>query len=260
VTSPFLKKVSIKRWYEGLAQASAGERDFTFMNYGYVGDAPIELAPEDEQHRFAAQLYHQLVDQAPITGLDALEVGCGRGGGASFVMRTFRPRSLTAIDLSESVIDFCDRTHDVPGLRFEVGDAERLTFDDETFDVVFNVESSHGYGAMTRFVEGVTRVLRPGGKFLFTDMRPPDELRALRECLTEHGLSIVSERDITPNVVAALVDGTETDYRLRLGQKFVTEPFRAEYETFVGKKGTANHSRLADGGLTYLSMLLEKPC
>lgn len=261
MTSPLIKKAAIKQWYEGLAQASAGVSDFTFMNYGFVDPKmpPIVLEARDRPHRFAAHLYHHLCGEASLDGKALLEVGCGRGGGASFVMRSYAPRSMVAIDFSPAAVDFCRRVHDVPGLTFEVGDAERLSFDSASFDVVLNVESSHGYGAMRYFVSGVTNVLRRGGLFLFADMRPTGEISALRDQLTEHGLRIVRARDITANVVAALNDGRETDYRLALGEQVVDEAFRAEYELFAGKKDTANHRMLCDGSLTYLSIVLEKP-
>ena len=261
MTSPLIKKAAIKRWYEGLAQASADVSDFTFMNYGFVDPKmqPIVLEDRDQPHRFAAQLYHHLCGEASLDGKALLEVGCGRGGGASFVMRTYAPRSMMAIDISPAAVDLCRQVHDVPGLSFEVGDAERLSFDSASFDAVINVESSHGYGAMRYFISGVTNVLRSGGLFLFADLRPTGEINALRDQLTEHGLQIVRERDITTNVVAALNDGRETDYRLALGDQVVEEAFRAEYEKFAGKKNTVNHRMLCDGEMTYLSIVLEKP-
>ena len=56
--------------------------------------------------------------------------------------------------------------------RFEVGDSESIPFEDEKFDVVLNVESSHCYGDMDQFMSEVTRVLKPGGHFLWCDLRP----------------------------------------------------------------------------------------
>ena len=49
------------------------------------------------------------------------------------------------------------------GLDFVHGDAESLPFSDGSFDAVINVEASHAYPRLTRFLEEVVRVLRPGG-------------------------------------------------------------------------------------------------
>jgi ubiquinone/menaquinone biosynthesis C-methylase UbiE len=51
----------------------------------------------------------------------------------------------------------------VTGLDFVHGDAESLPFSDGSFDAVINVEASHAYPRLTRFLEEVVRVLRPGG-------------------------------------------------------------------------------------------------
>ncbi|QDU31359.1 Phthiotriol/phenolphthiotriol dimycocerosates methyltransferase [Anatilimnocola aggregata] len=56
------------------------------------------------------------------------------------------------------------------GLSFVVGDAENLPFEDDTFDAVVNVESSHCYRSDPAFLAQVRRVLRTGGHVLFADL------------------------------------------------------------------------------------------
>ena len=81
----------------------------TCMNYGYADlDNPktIELKPEDEAERYGLQLYHQAASWANLKGKDVLEVGSGRGGGASYIARYLEPNSYVGIDLSEPGIQF----------------------------------------------------------------------------------------------------------------------------------------------------------
>ena len=73
----------------------------------------------------------------------------------------------------------------MPGLAFEVGDAERMPFPDASFDAVVNVESSHCYPSMPAFLSEVRRVLRPGGHFLYADLRPRTDLPARRAELAD---------------------------------------------------------------------------
>ena len=142
----------------------------TFLNYGYVSldsrGSSLKLRPEDEQNRLKIQLYHRVVGSIDVRGKDVLEVGCGRGGGASFVMRYLGPRTVTGLDLAALAVVFCRRRHRVEGLTFTKGDAQNLPIPDESFDVVVNVESSHTYPSFERFLREVARVLRPGGHFL----------------------------------------------------------------------------------------------
>src|SRR3546814_7009494 len=105
----------------------------------------IDLLPGDEPDRYSIQLYHQTAAALDWTGLDGLEVGCGRGGGASYVARYLKPRSLVGLDIADRAIEFCRRRHAAPGLSFVSGDAQKLPFPDESFDVVLNVESSGSY-------------------------------------------------------------------------------------------------------------------
>src|SRR5205085_1835597 len=129
-----------RRWYQYLAGYQIA--DWRFMNYGFSATetepTPLELQPADEPNRYAIQLYHRVASAAPLQGLDVLEVGCGRGGGASFVHRYHRPRSMTGVDFSQKAVRFCREHHRLAGLAFVPGDAEALPLDDEAFDAVLN--------------------------------------------------------------------------------------------------------------------------
>ena len=76
------------------------------MNYGWASLDPtasaLTLRPEDEPNRYCIQLYHRVASVVDLCGSDVLEVGCGRGRGASYVMRYLwlaragQERSLTS--------------------------------------------------------------------------------------------------------------------------------------------------------------------
>ena len=148
--------------------------DLVFLNWGYEEDPPmaLPLAASDEPNRFPIQLYHRMATQADLTGKRVLEVSCGHGGGASYLMRTLRPASYTGLDLNAAGIDFCRNRHHLPDLDFVHGDAENLPFPDQSFDAVINVEVRRtSTPSFPRFLAEVARVLRPGGHFLYADSR-----------------------------------------------------------------------------------------
>ena len=143
--SPFFQKRVWKWWYQRLGKR-AQDSGWTFMNYGYKNnrDKRLELDSKDEKDRMFIQLYNYVVSQISIESLKILEIGSGRGGGASFVAKYYKPLSIIGLDYSASAVALSNRLHkNVNNLSFIRGDAENLPFEDESFDVVINVESSH---------------------------------------------------------------------------------------------------------------------
>src|SRR2546430_16151394 len=163
--SPRLGRAMVRSWYQMLVVLDR-EREISFMNYGYADIDPsakeLKLSDTENDNRFCIQLYHHVAGAVDLSGKDVVEVGSGRGGGAAYIARHLKPRSMLGIDLSEKAVDFCNQTYAVNGLSFLQGDAENLPLPNASVDVVGNLESSHCYGAMDRVLGEVWRVLRPG--------------------------------------------------------------------------------------------------
>ncbi|MFO1314707.1 MAG: class I SAM-dependent methyltransferase [Burkholderiales bacterium] len=204
---PSLRRRFAKWLYDRMA-TRLRDPGWTFMNYGVLppdGVVPA-LEPDDERNRLSIQLYHRTVSPVDLAGLSVLEVGSGRGGGASFLARYHRPAHVTGADFSAEAVELARAFHTaVPNLEFAVGDAERLPFPDASFDAVVNVESSHCYGNIEAFLSEVVRVLRPGGSFLFADLRKAEDMAVLERALdAQPGWRRIAREDITGAVVAAL--------------------------------------------------------
>lgn len=172
--------------------------DVVFFNFGYEEDPPMALPLDssDEPNRYCIQLYHQTASQVDLTGKRVLEVSCGAGGGASYIVRSLGPASYTGLDLNPASIELCKKRHQLPGLDFVQGDAQNLPFPDASFDAVVNVEASHQYPDFPRFLAEVARVLRPGGHFLYTDSRRNPVVAEWESALAEAPLRKEAERDI----------------------------------------------------------------
>jgi SAM-dependent methyltransferase len=167
----------LKAWrfvYDLLAYCYGGEILWTYMNYGYLpADGKLVTLDKDDNVSarvknsdiYSIQLYHAVVSVVECEGKNLLEVGSGRGGGASYVSRYLKPKDVTGVELSSQAVQLANRIHKgVPNLHFVQGDACNLkNLPDNSYDVVFNVESSHCYPDFKKFLSEVHRVLTPGG-------------------------------------------------------------------------------------------------
>ena len=179
--------------------------DWLFLNFCY--DDPsmgLTLAESDEQDRYSIQLYHRTATQVDLAGKKVLEVSCGHGGGASYLVRTQHPASYTGLDLNADGVAFCKKRHTLAGLDFVEGNAEDLPFPDNSFDVVLNVEASHLYPHVPRFLAEVARVLTPGGHFLYADFRRRREFAEWDAALANAPLRMVSKDVIDKQVLRGM--------------------------------------------------------
>lgn len=183
-----------------------GADEMLFINWAYEEDPPmgLPLSAADEPDRYYIQLYHTVATQVPLEGKKVLEVSCGHGGGSSYLVRSQHPASYTGLDLNPAGIRFCQKRHRLPGLDFVQGDAENLPFPDASFDVVLNVEASHHYPHFSKFLTEVARVLRPGGHFLYTDLRAQHVIPEWEAALAAAPLRKVSQRSIDDEVKRGL--------------------------------------------------------
>ena len=255
--SPWCKRTLWRRWYQYLA----GQKltDWRFMNYGFtpLNESELrELEKEDEADRYAIQLYDHVAGAVPLEGRDVLEVGSGRGGGSSFISRYHKPKHMTGVDYSAKVVSFCKENHSVDGLSFEHGDAERLPFDDESFDVVVNVESSHCYGSVPNFLKEVRRVLRSNGHFVFADLRGQNETEGLHKQLVDSQMEVLEQEDITANVLEAL--RLDSERKTAMIERLVSKRLIGTFRRFAAVEGSDVYNAFRDGAMVYLRYVLQK--
>jgi ubiquinone/menaquinone biosynthesis C-methylase UbiE len=254
----FFRRIVWKPLYNALAK-NFKIQDWHFMNYGYSPgahqSAPTLMA-KDEINRYPIQLYHFLATKTAIEGKEILEVGSGRGGGSSYIRRYLNPAKITGLDIASNAVKWANDQHTEENLMFIQGDAEKLPFPDESFDVIINVESCHAYGSVPRFLSEVKRVLRPSGVFLCTDLRAPEGMQKLKDQLSVSGMQIISEENITNNVVTAIEE--EDNIKQQRIEKHVAKWFRPTFSQFAGTKGSKIHQDLQTNTLIYHSFVLQK--
>jgi SAM-dependent methyltransferase len=128
--------------------------------------AGLDRAGYDQQalERYRLEPYiEEFARFETAAGLDVLEIGVGLG--ADHQRFAAAGARLTGIDLTDRAIDHARRRLAFFGLSSELrrGDAERLSFADASFDVVYSWGVIHHSPRTASAVAEIHRVLRPGG-------------------------------------------------------------------------------------------------
>ncbi len=185
---------------------------FVFINHGFVeldgSDDFSWVMPGDEPWRYNLNLVRHTVRGVDLEGARILDVSCGRGGACAYFTRYHAPSEVVGVDLVPGHVAFCTATHRAPNVRFLEADAQHLPFDDGSFDVVTNIESSHAYPQLELFLAEVRRVLRPGGVLCLTDNLKAGQIDARTDRLRPFG-DVRWVRNITAEVAEALLQARE---------------------------------------------------
>jgi ubiquinone/menaquinone biosynthesis C-methylase UbiE len=253
-----IRKVIWQLWYPFVTRRLQRE-EVLFLNYAFETDPPmgLPLAPVDETNRACIQLYHHVATQVELRGKNVLEISCGHGGGASYLVRTLRPSHYTGLDLNPAGIRFCQQRHRAEGLSFVQGDAEKLPYPDNTFEAVINIEASHCYPAFPRFLAEVARVLRPGGHFLYADFRFSERFAEWEKALASAALTMTASRIINAEVLRGMDRNSQRSQDLVA--RHVPKFLRSLSEDFAGVRGSRVHTALQSGTLSYRSYCFRKP-
>ena len=251
-----LKNVFYRIWYWYLSTIDKNA-EVIFMNYGYSkNNHKIKLYENDEKNRYSAQLYNLVATGIDIKGKDILEVGCGRGGGLSYINRYLSPHSATGVDLNKKAIEFCKTYYSNKGIKFLQANAQSLNFQDNIFDVVINIESSHRYSQMDIFLDEVYRVLKPGGFFLFADFRHDSEIEKLNKQFENSNLKLVKDEKITANVLEALK--LSTIERENLMHKLIPKFLHSVGKKFAAIEGSTTYNKFSTREYEYFFYILMK--
>jgi ubiquinone/menaquinone biosynthesis C-methylase UbiE len=236
-----------------------------------------DLAPADEFHSAGRHATKDLAALAILKpGTRVLDVGSGLGGPARFLAATYGC-SVTGIDLMP---EFCAVANELSRLtrfaertRFRQGNALVLPFDDGAFDCVWTIQTQMNIAEKRQFYGEITRVLRPGGQFVFQDicegngqpldfpvpwaseagqshLIPPEDLRVLLRTL---GLTEQTFRDVSAFIVGWLdANRPPAGTPPPLGMHLVLGERHAEKRANSGRA-------LRDGRVRYVQGVFLKP-
>ncbi len=229
-----------------------------FNNYGYIPSIEtlptLPLIDEDKDEKIYFQLYQKLLYQIPVNNKRILDVGCGRGGGVYLLAKYFHCQWITGLDRCHEKVLFCKNKYPFANVSFKTGDAENLPFEENEFDILMNVESSHCYGNMLQFFNEVKRVLKPGGLFLFTDIRTAKDATQLDKQIRDSGLKIKSTENISQGVIKAL--DLDSDKKSKMIQRVSPKYCHLVFRETIAVKGTRVYQSLVKGDYIYMAYVL----
>ncbi|KAJ8014799.1 hypothetical protein DPEC_G00019500 [Dallia pectoralis] len=105
------------------------------------------------------------------TGMKVLDIGCGIGGGNFYMAKTFGVEVL-GLDLSANMVDIAverARKEKLPSVHFEVADATKREFPQDSFDVVYSRDTILHIGDKLALFKRFHSWLKPGGQVLISD-------------------------------------------------------------------------------------------
>ena len=125
-----------------------------------------------------------------LSGIDGgriLDVATQAGGFVRIMKEHLKSYTeIVGIDLSEPAIEAARKATDEDGISFMVMDAEKLEFEDESFDTVSISVSLHHMADVAKVLGEMKRVLRPRGHFIAMEMHSDAETEPERTAAGLH--------------------------------------------------------------------------
>jgi tocopherol O-methyltransferase len=141
------------------------------MHHGYYGkDGTLKLDRRQAQIDLIEEVLKWSGDFTIDRPQDILDVGCGIGGSSLYLAEKFGAR-VTGITLSPVQANRAKERARAAGLQamtdFQVANALNIPFPDNSFDLVWSLESGEHMPDKVKFLQECHRVLKPGGKLIF---------------------------------------------------------------------------------------------
>ncbi len=174
----------------------------------------------------------QFVERLNIQpGMKVLDVACGSGNLA--VIAAQKGAEVTGIDIADNLIDSAIRRADAAGLniKFEVGDAEAMPYEDNSFDLVMTM-----FGAMFAprpevAASELVRVCKPGGTIVMANWTPTG--------FTGQMFKLGGKYVPPPNMPSPVLWGVPNEVATRFGESVEDLKMTPQLADFIFEYGPA---------------------
>ena len=149
--------------------------------------------------RVAEDVAGELSARRRQRGATIVDLGCGPGDLVVEIASRLKEVKIVGLDLSASMLLWAGRHATADGrVRFVIGDAAELPFNDASVDVVVSTLSMHHWEDPADAFAEIARVLRPDGVALIYDLGllayTPEEMAQIAEAAGLEPGEIVRER------------------------------------------------------------------
>ena len=121
---------------------------------------------------------HEYAQKLKSRGLQkgrVIDVGCGAGGTAIVLAKMFPDCEVVGIDLSEPLLKIAEGSNQVARLgervKFKKADVQQIPYQDNSFDVVINLNMVHLVEDPISMLNEMERILKPGGFLFIADLK-----------------------------------------------------------------------------------------
>ncbi len=175
------------------------------MHHGYYGKAG---GYRIDRRQAQIDLIEELLHWSGVTSADSIiDLGCGIGGSTLYLAEKYNAR-LFGVTLSpKQAARATERAKEANlegRVSFQVADAQNLPYENDSFDLVWSLESGEHMPDKRKFLQECYRVLKPGGKLIFVTWchRPTDSVAGELTAKEKHLLQKIYRVYCLPYVIS----------------------------------------------------------
>lgn len=218
------------------------EFDSFANDYRSIHTANVQGVSGQDSDYFSEYKIKELKDRSAVSGNAVwLDLGCGDGNTASFIMKYFPESEYHGIDVSAESIEVARERFAGADVDIQSYDGAHIPYADATFDVIFTACVLHHVMPEDRpaLIRECARVLKPGGHLIIFEHNPhnPVTMNLVNTCPFDENAVL-----LTFGICKKLLD--ENGFTVS----------KKRYTIFMPRKGFFNKLVGLEKALTWLPM------